>query len=49
MAKIIVLTMCPNGGCPRIGITGKSTFFKDDYNGKVNMTPELLRKLSALK
>ncbi|MDE1873509.1 MAG: hypothetical protein KGI04_00090 [Candidatus Micrarchaeota archaeon] len=48
MVKIVVLTMCPNGGCPRMGVTGRNAFFRDDYKGKISMKTKLLMKISSL-
>lgn len=48
MTKVVVLTMCGVGGCPRIAITGKGGFFRDDYKGKVKMGTKLIKKMSIL-
>ena len=49
MAKIVILTMCPGGGCPRMAVMGADAFFRDDYDGEINLSTRLLKKLSALK
>ncbi len=46
---VVILNICPMGGCPRIGVSGNKAFFRDDYKGNIAMSAKLLRKLSALK
>lgn len=45
MKQKLVLTLCQTGCCPTVEIEHNTVLIKDDYGGKVTLTPEELKIL----